>query len=331
MHLSTLPETERHLRDSRHSRLLVLEQKKQTAALMPMPTQEIVDVIEELVQNLYECSRIDEKDLEIRLAAFSYLQKKIENVFPGYSIRLYGSTFTGIASHCDFSSLKLYFVLFKGFGLKDSDVNVSLVFVEPKDEPISRLMIINIFNWLQTNPIWIKVVEDFNCRVPIIRFTHQQLNVSFSLVIEEESSYKTGVLFKEYQQLDSRFAVLTVAFRTFARICGLDKPDFGSLPSHAFNLMVLHYLQQVKVLPVLHSSIESETYKSICSLSLHFMNIIAVVFVFQAPRSSNRISRRVNGSQQVKHSDLSGLECYNTMPANSTTRRTSCAFDLSAC
>ena len=45
---------------------------------------------------------------------------------------------------------------------------------------------------------------------------------------------------------------MTVAFRTFARICRLDQPELGSLPAHAFTLMVLFYMQQERVLPVLH-------------------------------------------------------------------------------
>ena len=94
-HISSIPEVERHFKDARHLRLQAVEQRKQTAALMPMPSKEIIEAIGELVQNVYECSFISEPELEIRLAALGALQKGIEEAFPCFAVRLYGSTFTG--------------------------------------------------------------------------------------------------------------------------------------------------------------------------------------------------------------------------------------------
>lgn len=72
------------------------------------------------------------------------------------------------------------------------------------------------------------------------------------MVADSENPFNTSILLNQYRLIDPRFTVLTIAFRTFARICHLDKPDLGSLPAHAFTLMVLHYMQQENVLPVLH-------------------------------------------------------------------------------
>lgn len=134
--------------------------------------------------------------------------------------------------------------------------------MEPKEDPVPGLMIIQVLAWLKSSSVWTDVVEDFSCRVPVIRFKHQQLNVLFALVTDSQNAYKTSSLLKEYQTLDPRFTILTVAFRTFARICRLDQPDYGSLPPHAFTLMVLFYLQQTKILPVLHCAIDDDTYIS---------------------------------------------------------------------
>lgn len=138
-------------------------------------------------------------------------------------------------------------------------MNVGLVETSPEVKK-DGLIIVRVLAWLQTtaSTTFRYISNDLNCRTPIIHFNHDLLNVSFSLVAESDNAYKTTVLLQQYRMIDPRFAVLTVAFRTFARICHLDKPELGSLPAHAFTLMVLHYMQQDKVLPALHELKASE-------------------------------------------------------------------------
>lgn len=136
--------------------------------------------------------------------------------------------------------------------MRGATVNVGVVKIGPEGGSPPGMIIIAIHSWLHSNPIWAKLSEDFSCTVPVIRFEHKQLGVPFALVIESENAFKTGVLLQQYRIIDPRFAVLTVAFRTFARICYLDQPELGSLPPHAYTLMVLFYMQHDKVLPVLH-------------------------------------------------------------------------------
>ena len=76
--------------------------------------------------------------------------------------------------------------------------------------------------------------------------------MQFTIVLSNDNAYKTTLLLREYQRLDPRFAVLTVAFRIWARICVLDQPDRGTLPAHAYPLLVLYFMQQHQILPVLH-------------------------------------------------------------------------------
>lgn len=155
--------------------------------------------------------------------------------------------------------------------MKDSTVNIGLIKTVGATAPLSAqsvapgLIIISILNWLRLPPhplpappqpvggvLWTNIVDDFNCRVPVIHFTHAPTSVRFSLVIESECAYKTAVLIRHYTRIDPRLAVLTVAFRTFVRIGCLDQPELGTLPPHAYTLMVLFYMQQKRVLPVLH-------------------------------------------------------------------------------
>ena len=55
----------------------------------------------------------------------------------------------------------------------------------------------------------------------------------------------------QYRQLDDRFTVLTVALRVLAAKCELDQPELGTLPPHTFAIMVLYFMQQNGMLPVL--------------------------------------------------------------------------------
>lgn len=137
--------------------------------------------------------------------------------------------------------------------MKASNVNVGLVEVSPEVKK-DGLIIVSVLSWLQgpASTVFRYINDDLNCRTPVINFIHEQSGVSFAMVVESENAFKTSILLQQYRLIDPRFAVLTVAFRTFARICRLDQPDLGSLPAHAFTLMVLYYMQRDRVLPVLH-------------------------------------------------------------------------------
>ncbi|KAK4026185.1 hypothetical protein OUZ56_015202 [Daphnia magna] len=239
-HISTIPEVYRHTKDDRHVRLQKQEMNRQTASLMPLPTPEIADVIEQFVENIYHCSGLTKGDLKIRKSATEILKNMIEMAFPGFTIRPYGSIITEL-------------------GLRASDVNVGLLEISP-DTKKDGLIIIQVLSWLRgpASNTFRHISDDLNCRTPVIHFRYEQMGITFAMVVESENAYKTTLLLQQYRDIDPRFAVLTVAFRTFARICSLDQPELGSLPSHAFTLMVLYYLQQDRVLPVLHQLKKSD-------------------------------------------------------------------------
>lgn len=138
-------------------------------------------------------------------------------------------------------------------GLKASNVNIGIIDVSPEVKK-DGLIIIRVLSWLQgpASTTFRYISDDINCRTPVIHFLHEITGVAFALVVDSDNAYKTSVLLQQYRLIDPRFAVLTVAFRTFARICRLDQPDLGSLPAHAFTLMVLYFMQHSRVLPVLH-------------------------------------------------------------------------------
>jgi len=232
-HISSIAEVYRHIKDERHVNLQRMEMTKRTANLMPDPSPAMIEIIGQLVENVYNVSGLLQKDLDARAAAVHSITQLIESNFPGLCVRTYGSYVTGL-------------------GLQNSNVNLSLVKRGSlTDSP--GLIIISILNLLRSySSTWGNVEEDFNCRVPIIHFEDLQQQVKFSVVVDNDNAYQTTLLLREYQRLDRRFAVLTVAFRIWACICELDRPELGTLPAHAYSLLVLYFMQQHDILPVLH-------------------------------------------------------------------------------
>ncbi|CAF0866293.1 unnamed protein product [Brachionus calyciflorus] len=74
------------------------------------------------------------------------------------------------------------------------------------------------------------------------------------------SSPKTNFLIKSYLDLDERARILAFCFKYLARIAQIDKVDLCTLPSHAYLLMTIYFLQKLNppVLPVLHELCDSK-------------------------------------------------------------------------
>lgn len=94
-HVSSIPEVYRHMKDERHVRLQALDARRLTASLMPNPPKEIIDMVGQFIQDIYNCSLITEDGLDNRRKAIHILKTMIETSFPGYTIRAYGSFVTG--------------------------------------------------------------------------------------------------------------------------------------------------------------------------------------------------------------------------------------------
>ena len=92
------------MKDDRHVNLQHIESIKRTASLMPDPTPDMVDVVGKLVENVYQCSCLLQKDLDDRAAALNSFRKLIESNLPGLGIQTYGSYVTGIHFVCNLNN-----------------------------------------------------------------------------------------------------------------------------------------------------------------------------------------------------------------------------------
>ena len=87
------------------------------------------------------------------------------------------------------------------------------------------------------------------------------------LSLNNHMAYQTSALLRDYGLLDPRVTTLAIAMRFWAHMCKLDRQAEGTLPSHAFPILLIHYLQQLRkpVLPIIHDYLDSnevETYTS---------------------------------------------------------------------
>jgi len=110
-HISSVPEVYRHVKDDRHVRLQAQEQSRQTAILMPLPPADIMDLVGNLIQDVFVYSRLMPEELELRRTCTEILRQLVEISFPGITIRPYGSCFTGKHSLLHYS-LNFKLILF---------------------------------------------------------------------------------------------------------------------------------------------------------------------------------------------------------------------------
>ena len=87
------------------------------------------------------------------------------------------------------------------------------------------------------------------------------------LSLNNHMAVQTTKMLRDYMSLDPRVHTLAVVIRYWARLCGIDRQAEGTLPAHAFALLLVFFLQQETrpVLPCLHEHLErrdADTYES---------------------------------------------------------------------
>jgi DNA polymerase sigma len=102
------------------------------------------------------------------------------------------------------------------------------------------------------------VREDFTAKIPKIQFLLNGLECEVSL--NNHMAYHTSLLLRDYMSLDPRVHTLAVAVRFWAKTCLLDRQAVGTMPPHAFAIMLVYFLQQEAkpVLPCIHGYLKNQ-------------------------------------------------------------------------
>lgn len=199
--------------------------------------------ITQLLESNYKKNSLNKSDINLRLGVVKDLNELMKNNgLKDYSVRLYGSTING-------------------FGLKESDINLDIILDNPeKDKTDKALESVSIILSKMSeiiernNKIYSNVRNEYNLKVPKVRFKERRTNFEIELSITVEKSWRSSKLLHQYCMIDDRVGLLGSAFRQWARMYNFDDQENGLWPGYAFPVLVIHFLQRCSppVLPCLH-------------------------------------------------------------------------------
>lgn len=235
--------TEKH--KQRHQQLM------EYVFLLSIPNYSRSQVIKitELLDQVYHNISLSKTKFELRVKAVDRLNQLMkDNGLTDYTLRMYGSTVTRTSTN-------------NGFALKESDLNLDIVYaenVDKKDKNINTLPLVlaDLLDLVQKNSkdMFDDIRKDFNLKQPKLRFRFKDYDLMVEVSITCAKSYRLSKLLQQYCEIDDRVSKLGIVFREWARIYGFDDQENGLWPSFTFPILVIHYLQQCTppVLPCLH-------------------------------------------------------------------------------
>ncbi|KAG1670310.1 Terminal uridylyltransferase 7 [Nymphon striatum] len=259
----------RHIAGDRHSVLKFEWDLKRTMEHLPPPTKDHEQVLTSLLCHLFTPYHLSDEDLLARKTILDRLKEVLLASLPECELQLYGSSLTG-------------------FGLKSSDLNIHLHIPQKIDHATVMSKAFEILNDNeQVN--YKNVYSDFLSKIPAIHFDDSTTLLKCAININNSLAVSTSQLLALYHSLDPRVPVLSTAFSLWAKKCCIDQQSCGTLPSYAFTLMLVHFLQQVEppVLPVISLSDvvkpdwKSENEMSIGLLWLNLLRYYSVTFDYQ--------------------------------------------------
>ncbi|XP_012902086.1 terminal uridylyltransferase 7 isoform X7 [Mustela putorius furo] len=105
---------------------------------------------------------------------------------------------------------------------------------------------------LKNSDSFIDVDADFHARVPVVVCREKQSGLLCKVSAGNENACLTTNHLTALGKLESKLVPLVIAFRHWAKLCSIDRPEEGGLPPYVFALMAIFFLQQRKepLLPV---------------------------------------------------------------------------------
>ncbi|KAK3909237.1 Terminal uridylyltransferase 7 [Frankliniella fusca] len=208
------------------------EMRRRTIDLLPDLSTKHLSLLDDLVLTTVEKCKTPQEDLQIAHIIWHTLDTLAKAKFKDCSVRWFGSHANEIA----LSDNKL--------------LNMDLL-VSNKEEAASTFL-----NYIAAvEEVYSKVERVVATNFAHANIFHEGLVVQLSL--NNNGAYNTAKLIRDYISIDNRVKPLCIFFRYWGKMCGLDQGENGSWQGHAFPIMVIHFLQQRQVLPVLHDMLDN--------------------------------------------------------------------------
>ncbi|XP_069817868.1 terminal uridylyltransferase 7 [Dendropsophus ebraccatus] len=228
--VDSISSAHKHMKEKRHKRNLKEKREEELLTNLPPPTLPQIQAIGIAINKVVQEHGLDEDDLAKRLSTVSAMENVIKDKLPGCSLRLYGSSCSKM-------------------GFRNSDLNIDIQFPETMNQPDVLLL---VQESLQQSDLFTDFEADFHARVPVVVCREKQSDLICRVSAGNDNACLTTNLLAALGKQESRLVPLVVAFRYWAKLCGIDKPEEGGLPPYVAALMVVFFLQQRKepVLPV---------------------------------------------------------------------------------
>ena len=212
---------------------------------LPRPNRKHVEALDNLLHRVVHDVGFHPDELRLRDNITQKVDKLLRLSIPGSYVRSYGSSMTNIG-------LRLA-----------SGLNLDLQI--PPEVPPHEALIKAYQSLCIHSADFTDIFPEFMAKIPFVSFNAGGIRCELSL--NNNLAFQTSALIRDYVGLDPRVKTLLVALRFWAHICKLDRQAEGTLPPHAFALLMIHFLQRHRkpVLPCIHDYIkndESDTYTS---------------------------------------------------------------------
>ncbi|KAM4706980.1 terminal uridylyltransferase 7 [Discoglossus pictus] len=206
------------------------KREEELLTTLPPPSLPQIQAISAAIEKLIEEHGLKEEDLAIRQTTMKAMEKLIQQKLPGCSLRLYGSSCSR-------------------FGFRSSDLNIDIQFPVTMNQPDVLLL---VQDSLKQSDLFSDFDTDFHARVPVVVCREKESGLLCKVSAGNENASLTTNHLAALGRLEPRLLSLVVAFRYWAKLCGIDQPEEGGIPPYVFALMVIFFLQQRKdpVLPV---------------------------------------------------------------------------------
>ncbi|NXO62593.1 TUT7 uridylyltransferase, partial [Phainopepla nitens] len=214
----------KHIKERRHKKSLKEKQEEELLAALPPPTPSQIKAIGVAIENVVQEFGLNNEDLEERLNIKTMMENLLRQKLPECSLRLYGSSYSR-------------------FGFKTSDINIDTQFPANMTQPDVLFL---VQESLQNSESFTEVDADFHTRVPVVVCREKQSGLICKVSAGNENACLTTNHLATLGKLEPTIVPLVIAFRYWAKLCCVDRPEEGGLSPYVFALMVIFFLQQRK-------------------------------------------------------------------------------------
>ncbi|XP_052500905.1 terminal uridylyltransferase 7 [Budorcas taxicolor] len=220
----------KHIKEKRHKKNIKEKQEEELLTTLPPPTPSQINAIGIAIDKVVQEFGLHSENLEQRLEIKRIMENVFQHKLPDCSLRLYGSSCSRL-------------------GFKNSDINIDIQFPAIMSQPDVLLL---VQECLKNNDSFIDVDADFHARVPVVVCREKQSGLLCKVSAGNENACLTTNHLTALGKLESKLVPLVIAFRYWAKLCSIDRPEEGGLPPYVFALMAIFFLQQRKepLLPV---------------------------------------------------------------------------------